>query len=653
MKKQIALLTVLFVCHASFSQETSDLCSKRNTFTNSLKYSPYVDATQAAQQQKYDVHFYRLNLSMTNTSTDLSGIVEIHATASQAIDSALLEFYSGFTINDVKVNGASVTYNASNNLLSVPVNQGVGSNFVVQVDYTGTPPTAASNPLGGSGITNDSSPSWGNQVTWSLSEPFSAMEWFPCKQNLKDKADSCQVIVTVPDHLMAGSNGVLDSVIVNGNFKTFHWMHRHSIDYYLISVAVAEYVEYNIYANPTGAAQPILIQNFIYNNPQFLPFFQDDIDETADFLELFSELYGLYPFHDEKYGHCIAPLSGGMEHQTMTTQGFFNQDLTSHELAHQWWGDYVTCGSWADIWINEGFASYSEYLMLENLYSLNDAQSKMADVHANVMSENWGSVWVEDSLNEGAIFSGRLVYDKGSAIVHTLRYLINNDNLFFASLQNFLATYAYGTATGLEFKEFMEQETGLNLNNFFNEWYFGEGFPTYSVEYDFLGSDVLIKVSQNTSSPATTLFTNPIDLRITRSGGLSDTIVRVDITSNETFVQLTGINNFESIDAIDPLNYVINKFGGITENLNLKVDELAAENNEIIVFPNPTKGQLSVNYDGQKPCQLSVINSKGKQVFKTEITSNQTIDLSHLKNGQYLIQLEMNRKKVIRKVIKL
>src|SRR5690606_34514429 len=134
-------------------------------------------------------------------------------------------------------------------------------------------------------------------------------------------------------------------------------------------------------------------------------------ENTADFIELFSGLYGMYPFADEKYGHCMAPISGGMEHQTMTTQGFFEKSLTAHELAHQWWGDYVTCGTWANIWINEGFASYSEYLMLQNLFP-SQAAGDMQQRHTNIMSQAGGSVWVADSTDESAIFDSRLVYNK-------------------------------------------------------------------------------------------------------------------------------------------------------------------------------------------------------------------------------------------------
>ncbi|MCO5260802.1 MAG: T9SS type A sorting domain-containing protein [Crocinitomicaceae bacterium] len=653
MSKLGLLSFVLFFSCQLFSQNNNFPCSSKSKHTNQTKISPYTTSAQATQQKKYDVYFYRLSLNMTNTVTTLSGVVEIHAKATQVIDSALLEFFNGFTINSVKVNGVTANYSRYNQLLSVYLNLPQGSDFIISIDYQGTPPTAATNPLGGAGMSCQASPSWGNNVTWSLSEPFSAFEWFPCKQDLKDKADSVQVSVTVPDGLMAGSNGVLDSVTVNGGFKTFHWMHRHPIAYYLISVAVSNYYEYTVYANPAGSTGPVPIQNFIYNNTTYLDNYQDDIDETVDFIELFADLYGPYPFQDEKYGHCLAPISGGMEHQTMTTQGYFEKTLTAHELAHQWWGDYVTCGSWADIWLNEGFASYSEYLMLYNLYTVNSAQQKMANSHNNVMSVVGGSTWVADSLNENAIFDSRLVYEKGGAIIHTFRYLINDDVLFFDLLKNYLSTYANSTATGLEFKAFAESYTGMDFSDFFNQWYFGEGYPTYTVRYKPTSSGVLIKINQTTSMPSITpFFSNPIDLKIKRTG-LSDTIVRINNTGNETWIDLTTIPNVESITSIDPLNYIINKSGGIILDNNLSIQSVEKNEFDFIIYPNPTGNQLTIQCATNETYTLRLIDQKGRAIISQKIESGAVIDLSQLAAGQYLVELtNENHQFTTRKVIK-
>ncbi len=496
MNSKITLFFVAFLTLVSsaFSQKKEYSCANVKLKNKKLK-SNTLTVAQIAQTERYDVHFYSLDLNMTNTSTDLSGTVEIHGTAREDLDSVWFELFQTYTISDLSLNGSAVNYNRNLSAIKVPVNILANESFVISVTYNGTPPDAATNPLGGSGMTNAFSPSWGNQVTYSLSEPFSAFEWFPCKQSLTDKADSVYVNVTVPSTCKAGSNGLLVQELDLGNGTTkFMWKHLFPIDYYLISVAVAEYIDYTVYANPVGAANPIPIQNFIYNNPATLTNFQTDIDETVNFLEYFSEIYGLYPFETEKYGHCMAPLSGGMEHQTMTTQGFFEKTITAHELAHQWFGDKVTCGSWADIWVNEGFAAYSEYLMLEHMYPGQEVQD-MSTRHNNVMSVAGGSIWVLDSLNANTIFDSRLSYNKGAAFLHTLRYLLNDDTQFFQSLRNYQANHAFDTGLGVDVEQEMETISGLDLAPAFEQWYFGEGYPTYSAKWNVVGSDLIVNIT--------------------------------------------------------------------------------------------------------------------------------------------------------------
>jgi aminopeptidase N len=492
-------------------------------------------------------------------------------------------------------------------------------------------------------MTAGSSPSWGNKVVWSLSEPFSAFEWFPCKQSLTDKADSCAVSITVPDTCKAGSNGILEHITPLGNGQTkYDWKHRHPIDYYLISVAVAKYIEYNVYANPIGAPNPILIQNYIYDNPATLPNFQSEIDETADFLELFYERYGPYPFEDEKYGHCMAPISGGMEHQTMTSQGFFEKTLTAHELAHQWWGNNVTCASWCDIWMNEGFASYSEYIMLENLYPGQQAPS-MQQVHNNVMSQAGGSVWVLDSLNESRIFSGRLTYDKGAGIIHTLRFIINNDDLFFNGLRAFQQAFKDSTSTGIAFKEFMENYTGISLNDFFNEWYFGEGYPTYSLKWNQSGQDVAIEISHTTSKPSITpTFTNPLAIRFARQGQ-ADTVVRFDIHSNQDQFSIYNLGQLTGSINIDPSNWIMNQIGTISQDPNINVGfSTISASKEIQIYPNPSQGNVQFKNLPNGIHEMDVLTSSGQLIFTKNVTNSEHIRLNDLNVGTYILHIRLN-----------
>ncbi len=642
MKHIFSLLIAGIATFSALAQdENSTSCSNRSKFHGQSLKSNSLSVAQIAETERYNVHYYDLDLSMTNLNTSVSGTAEIHATANENLDSALFELFHTFTISEIRVNGTPVTYSRVNSAIKAPVNANTGDAFIIAVDYNGTPPTAATNPLGGSGMTNATSPSWGNKVTWSLSESFAAYEWWPCKQSLTDKADSSAVKLTVPNNCKGGSNGILENVVPLGNGTTrYEWKNRHMIDYYLISVAVAKYIEYNVYANPVGAPAPILIQNFIYDNPATLPNFQAEIDETVDFLELYSDLFGLYPFADEKYGHCMAPLSGGMEHQTMTTQGFFEKSLTSHELAHQWFGDNVTCASWTDIWVNEGFAAYSEYLMKEHLYPAETTQH-LIDIHANIMSQPNGAVWVLDSLNESRIFDGRLTYDKGAAIVHTFRFIINNDSIFFAALKNYQTNFKDSVAVGTDVQAELEAASGIDFTEAFDQWYYGEGYPTYSTRWNSVGSDLLLEITHTASaSSVTPTFTNPLEIKFARSGQ-SDTTIRFDISSNLNQFFVPAIGTVTNISAIDPSNWIINKVGTTNHDVNFLAGlEEQMNVSSIQLFPNPSNSLITIQ--ASQNCELSIYSTEGKTIGNHLVDGKLSLDISAYRNGNYLFVFKAN-----------
>lgn len=649
MKHIFLLSTLLFSASLLHAQEKGNCSSVKRRSSQQAK-SNTLSVAQIAQTERYDVHYYFLDLQMTNTTTTLSGTVEMRANARENLDSALFELYPTLTITDLKVNGSTTPFVRNNTAVKVPVNTASGQEFILTITYNGTPPTAQTNPLGGGGMTHDSSPSWGNEVVWSLSESFVAYEWWPCKQSLKDKIDSSDVHITVPTACKAGSNGVLQQIVDLGNgTHRFEWKSRHMIDYYLISVAVAEYVDYTITANPVGSG-PVTVQNYVYNNPQTLPHFQADIDETADFIELYAQLYGPYPFADEKYGHCMAPVSGGMEHQTMTTLGFFEASLTAHELAHQWFGDHVTCASWSDIWVNEGFASYSEYLMWEYLYP-GQQVSDMQTRHTNIMSQNGGSVWVADSLHDASIFDSRLVYDKGGAILHTMRYLVNDDTAYFNGYKNYQQQFADSTALGLHFSNVMTATTGVDLTNFMQEWYFGEGFPVYSVQWNANPQVVTLKLTEAVSMGSVTpFFSNPVDIRLARSG-MSDTIVRFQPTGNTTILEfpIAGVTN---CNAIDPANWIINGDLGITHNTTLGLEENEAFASDLNIFPNPATTEATIEMKKTGDYVLTVIDTKGKLLSSQKFSETATIDLSNAASGAYLVQVSSADGAVTRRIVR-
>jgi aminopeptidase N len=636
LKTLLSVFTIGFFSMLTFSQgghHCSRVKSQGHADMRSDRLSDhYIDLTN-----KYNVHFYKLDLNIERTSIYVDGSVEMHVEVlAPVLDSLVFELWDDLWIDDILLNGTTaIPFSREESAVIVPVDYAMGDHFFIEVIYEGSPPSGGG-PLGNGGMNNDSSPSWGNQVTWSLSEPFAAYEWFPCKQSLTDKIDSVYTFITTNASNMAGSNGLLTDIVdVGPSKKRYEWKTHYPIDYYLISIAVAEYVEYTIYAEPDGA-DPIMVQNFIYNNPDCLPYFEDDIDETVDYLELYSELYGLYPFAEEKYGHCMAPLSGGMEHQTMTTQGYFVPFLTAHELGHQWFGDNVTCASWSDIWLNEGFASYSEELMFAEYYP-GEENVSMDDRHDNIMSSDGGSVWVEDSLNVTRIFSGRLTYDKGAAIVHTLRFLIDNDEQFFDILQTYQSTYGGSTAQAADFKAIAESISGKDFTAFFNEWYYGEGFPTYKIEYTVTDGELIVLLEQDVSMEGVTpFFTNDVAIRVLDADGEYTTFRLTGIDGEISYHAFAFEGDVDAI-ALDSENWIINQYDGASENNNIV--NLVENNVAIEVYPNPTTDQLTIK-NGSANGVFMIYDAIGRNVLSGVLTASQQIDVTALSPGQYVLKVD-------------
>ncbi len=638
MKPFFAFITS-FLSFIAWNQEVEYACSeaKIHAKQNGIKT---LTALEEVKANAYDVHFYSLDLNMTNQSTLLSGTAEIHGTIVQNLDTILLELFPTQVISQLRLNGVPSPYSRVNSLLKIGVNQSVGSSFVISVDYSGTPPTSVQNPFGGSGVSNATVSTIGNKVTWTVSCPFLAHEWFPCKQILRDKADSSAVRITVPNGLIATSNGTLEQTEDLGNGATrFTWKNHHPILYYLICATVAPYTEYVNYAHPINLpGDSIKIQNFIYGNATGISQAEAQCDLLPGFMELYSDKFGLYPFSDEKYGISLAPLSGGMEHQTMTTVGVMEKKITTHELCHQWWGDHVGIASFSDVWLSEGFATYGEYIMLENFYPT-ETIALVNAWHSSVLTAAGGSIWHTDTLNIARIYNSRLTYKKGGAIIHTLRHLINNDSLFYASLRSFLNTYGDSVAVGLDLKVHLEASTGIDLTPFFEQWYFGEGYPTISARWNSVGNDVLVEINHTTSMPASVpYFSIPLELRFARNG-LADTIVRVNMTDNSDQFYLSGMGSVSTLSSIDPNNWIINKNGTIVQDPTFTAAvETMVDEDSWTVYPNPSSDEIAISWtDGA--CTLRIMDSRGQLVQVIHQTTENPMKISGLKSGMYIIEI--------------
>ncbi len=582
----------------------------------------------------YDVNFYFIDLNATNQNKTISGKTSMKAkVVNQPLSELMLQLNSSLIVDSVHLNGMLYPFTFTNSEIHVSVSSTIpiGQYFIADVFYHGTST--------GSGI--KSSSVLNTRATWTLSESYHAMDWFPCKQELTDKIDSAYIFITCPNTLQVGSNGLLTKIdSLQNNMVCYEWKTYYPLDYYLISFTVSKYQPIIQYAHPQGLQDSILILNYLYNSSNFISHYQDTVARTASFIELLSNLYGLYPYYKEKYGHCTAPIGGGMEHQTMTTLSTFSFELIIHELGHQWFGDYVTCANWQDIWINEGFATYTYYIGLQYLLSQNSADQWMLNTHSDIMSASDGSIYVPfaDINDEGRIFDYRLSYEKGAGIIHTLRYIINDDSTFFATLRGFLQQYAFGTATGDDFKNFAQNYTGMDFTQFFDEWYYGEGFPTYSMIWNQQTDSVYFSLSlQSSATTITPFFHLPVEIKF--SNGTNDTIVRVFHQYNQQAFACHIPFTVSQI-TIDPRNYIINDIGSIVTSSKKTESESAFQ-----IYPNPVNDYLHI-ISINKSATVRIYDFTGKFIKTSE--QQEKIDVSDLMPGIYFIEVNGYKQKFIK-----
>ena len=642
------LITLLFIC-ANFIASSQVLdryenCPKGNHShtSKSLKTASWV----IQPYDSYDVNHYYFDIEVTNLNTDVKGFVESKwkANGLTGMDTFWVELNSVITIDSIFIDGIKRNFIRTGNLVQVPlaVLKPNGANGVSRVYYNGS--NAGSGFF--SGISNATSSTWNQKVTWTLSEPFGAPEWWPTKQDLSDKIDSVYFNATCAKHLKVGSNGLLKAVdTLPGNKLKFKWVHKHPIDFYLIAFSVAKYTEYNLNAVVPGIANPVFIQNYIYDTTNTsgttaVNFYKAVKDMTPDMLIKFSDKFGHYPYANEKYGHMLAPLGGGMEHTTMTTIGAISRDIVAHELGHQWFGDHVTCDTWSDIWLNEGFASYTEYVYLQTLTQA-QADSWMATAHNSVKSAPDGSVYVPFGSTSNRIFSSRLTYKKGASALHVLRHELG-DSLFFKGIKEFLVKYGEKTAITDSLKTHLAGSSGVNLNSYFSEWIYGEGYPTYTARWNYeAGSGKFHVILSNVGSmpSVTPKFSNMVTLGL-NIAGFGVQYFKIDPTK--------AINSFTVSGpviavTIDPLNYIVKGPNTVFNDPNLTPSSIV-ENavTTVYVYPNPAHSQLNISNTGNKNTSLKLYNMQGKFILQNTVNAKSTekINIENLANGVYFMKIE-------------
>jgi aminopeptidase N len=642
MKKFVLLFFIIGAI--AFSQKNSTIVDSK------LKSGIYAKiqknlSEQLLVQSYYDVKYYCLQLDIDPSTKVVKGNVLIDGiVVKKGLSQIDLNLTDGMNIDSVLVAGLKTTYTYSGNILLVNLNTTYvpNTNFKIKVYYNGKPSATGFGSFSFSTVS-------GKNVFWSLSEPFGARDWWPCKDIPEDKADSADMIITVPKEMVVASNGLLRNTTETADKKTYYWHESYPIPTYLISVAGYPYYVYKNYYvySPTDSMQ---LQHYLYSDNSSKKLL---CDKTLNMLKIYSDLFGQYPFIKEKYGHADCGFSGGMEHQTCTSLGAWDEMIVAHELSHQWWGDMITCKDFHHIWLNEGFATYSEALYAEKK---NGTAGYKNEMNGSAYYGS-GTIYVDNLNNQDRIFSSDLSYNKGSWVLHMLRHVVS-DSMFFNILRTYYNNilFKYGTATTEDFQHVCESIYGKDLTWFFTEWIYGEYYPYYNTIWsktaEGSGMRLNLRITQTQSNQ---VFKMPIDLTVTTAAGDTTFIIWDTLKTQEYNFYF---NRSISAITLDKDGWILKKVTNILDTFSgndSKPYEFNLEQNYPNPFNNSTKIYFTIPEKGYVKINIYDINGrKVKELSSKEYEKGRhSINFSGdgLPSGTYLYELShkglYERKKMI------
>jgi aminopeptidase N len=640
MKK---LLLIFFLPILSLAQEGGEMCShyKSQSLANVRKASQ----NYYPGDNTINVTFHKLDLAINATNKSIKGSASTKFKPLADLNTVYFNLNTALKVDSIIFESKKLTFTHASNKLNLTFTSMLLKDKIYEVTifYGGIPPTTAFGSFSSSTHGTEKSP-----VIWSLSEPYGAPDWWPCKDDLTDKVDSSTVAITMDSFFTSVSNGLLSSEKTNANgSKTYTWKNKYPIAHYLISFASTNYGLYEQSFDWNGKKMPV--KHYVY--PEILnAATKIQLDRTTEMLKFFSETFGEYPFIKEKYGHAQCNFGGGMEHQTIGSMGGFGESLVAHELAHQWFGDKITCKTWADIFVNEAFASYSEALWRENKNGKADYKTAINTyiVAAKKVTE---PIYISNPANENLIFNYNLTYGKGAVVLHMLRGVLGDAD-FFKTLKTYMASeYAYGPATIADFRFIAEKTTGKDLIAFFDQWIYGTNYPRYSYTWgQSAPKEITLTIKQDKLSTMPALFRMPIQMKASFGSGPDSTFTVQMETEQKTFV----IKNLKAIPtelAFDPEELIMKELVFLGRKDATGQTALANEplKNRTLVFPNPVSSILQLENEVD---QYTIMDYAGK-IIEQKTGKTKAIQIEKLNAGTYFLQILNQGKKEVFKFVKL
>lgn len=610
-------------------------------------------------QEKIDIGYYGLNLVIHPDEAALDGFIDVTGSILDSTLTALeLNLKSTMQVDSVVAGNGRLSFTHSADILAIQLDSVMVAEgyFTVTVYYHGQPVATGL----GSFRKDERN---GRILISTLSEPFGARDWWPCKDTPADKADSVDIFVTAPSEYVVVSNGLLEGLTGKGaGTQRWHWREGYPIATYLVSLAIYPYYtfQYQYVSTLTGDTLPI--SYFVY--PEDSTKAVEDFSITPEAIAGFEDMFGKYPFMAEKYGMAEFSYTGAMEHQTCTSlgdrliTGQHTYDwIITHELAHQWWGDLITCSDFHHIWLNEGFASYSEALIIEK----QGGEAAFADF----MRTRFGlqDTWAADpvyrySINgPGEIFHST-VYKKGAWVLHMLRYVLGDD-VFFKILQEYGANpaFAYRTADTEDFQGVCESVSGRNLTWFFQQWIYEPGYPVYLVS--FTQADTILTVTVEQTSSEGIFFKMPLQFDVE----FPDTVIRFsgwNVNAVQDFTFSVPAGKPASRITLDPENRILKK----VDYSGQRPEDFYPSNFTITkIYPNPFNVNTNIFFSLpiESEVEVSIFNLAGEKIWNAmkysrigsdKISWNgQTRDGIPAASGVYVVEVRagmaLDRRKIL------
>ncbi|KAB1064034.1 M1 family aminopeptidase [Salibacter halophilus] len=598
IKKALASLFLVVVCSSVLSQTSSTI----------------------------DYTYWRFDLSVQDSL--LKGNVTHHFKVDSSINSFVLQASNKtLNIDSAIFHGQSQSFSHLNDTLAIQLSEtpDLTNTDSITIYYTAKATTNFQDPFVIAEHNN-------KPLYWTLSQPLVAKNWWPTHEPLDDKADSVSFKIEVPNELTASSNGLLINQKELDSTTVFSFKHKYPIPAYLIAFAVGPYQIQEQQINvPYGKLK---IENYILEN-EFSKFREDATFGLRSFNWFDTLLNVPYPYLNEKYGHTQMLRGGGMEHSTNSFMGNFDFPLYVHELAHQWFGNYITCSSWKHIWLNEGIATFFQGLLFERFYD-GELWLQWKDVtRKSILRKPDGSLIVQDSLNPSRIFDTRLSYHKGSFVLHMLRNKIGHKT-YFDALNNYLndTALAFSYANTSDLKRHFENSCSCDLTEFFNDWVYGEGYPFYVIEWEQNGSVLSLDLEQFTSHESVEFFEAQVELKLI--GSQSDSIIKITPESR--------LSSFE----ID-IPFAVQKIEFDPEIVLLADHEIVQKQDvsKTFVFPNPADESLNIKIGNPRGGlqEVEVYDLTGKLIFESGELSNFrnfSINTTAWQAGVYIVKTTSN-----------